>query len=40
MAKRNLNCMPRRGSDSDSLIFFDEPVSVGATRLKATSAIG
>ena len=31
--------MPKRGSDADSRIFFDELVSVGISRLKATGAI-
>jgi hypothetical protein len=31
--------MPKRGSDSDNRIFFDELVSVSASRLKATGAI-
>jgi hypothetical protein len=31
--------MPKRGSDADSRIFFDELVSVGVSRLKATGAI-
>jgi hypothetical protein len=31
--------MPKRGSDADSRIFFDELVSVGISRLKATDAI-
>ena len=31
--------MPKRGSDADSRIFFDELVSVAASRLKATGAI-
>ena len=31
--------MPKRGSDADSRIFFDELVSVAAPRLKATGAI-
>jgi hypothetical protein len=31
--------MPKRGSDADNRIFFDELVSVGVSRLKATGAI-
>src|SRR5580704_19480019 len=31
--------MPKRGNDADSRIFFDELVSVGVSRLKATGAI-
>jgi hypothetical protein len=31
--------MPKRGSDADSRIFFDELVSLAASRLKATGAI-
>jgi len=31
--------MPKRGSDADGRVFFDELVSVGASRLKATGAI-
>ena len=31
--------MPKRGSDADSRIFFDELVSVGVSRLKATGVI-
>jgi hypothetical protein len=31
--------MPKRGSDADHRIFFDELVSVGVSRLKATGAI-
>ena len=37
--KRNLNFMPKRGSDADNRNFFDELVSVAASRLKATGAI-
>ena len=37
--KRNLKPMPKRGSDADSRIFFDELVSLSASRLKATGAI-
>jgi hypothetical protein len=32
--------MPKRGSDADNRIFFDELVSVAASRLRATGAIG
>jgi hypothetical protein len=31
--------MPKRGNDADSRIFFDELVSVGVSRLKATGVI-
>jgi hypothetical protein len=31
--------MPKRGSDADNRIFFDEFVSIAASRLKATGAI-
>jgi hypothetical protein len=31
--------MPKRGIDADSRIFFDELVSVGVSRLKATGAM-
>jgi hypothetical protein len=31
--------MPKRGSDADNRIFFDELVSVAASRLKATGVI-
>jgi hypothetical protein len=31
--------MPKRGSDADSRIFFDQLVSLAASRLKATGAI-
>ena len=31
--------MPKRGSDADSRIFFDELVSLGVSRLRATGAI-
>src|ERR1700722_15202166 len=31
--------MPKRGSDADSRIFFDELVSLSASRLRATGAI-
>jgi hypothetical protein len=32
--------MPKRGSDADDRIFFDELVSVSVSRLRATGAIG
>jgi hypothetical protein len=32
--------MPKRGSDADTRIFFDELVNVGVSRLKATGLIG
>ena len=38
-ARRSLKFMPKRGSDADSRIFFDELVSLDASRLKATGAI-
>jgi hypothetical protein len=31
--------MPKRGSDADRRVFFDQLVSVGVSRLKATGAI-
>jgi hypothetical protein len=31
--------MPKRGSDADSRIFFDQLVSLGVSRLRATGAI-
>ena len=31
--------MPKRGSDADHRIFFDQLVSVGVSRLRATGAI-
>jgi len=31
--------MPKRGTDADSRIFFDELVSIGVSRLRATGAI-
>jgi hypothetical protein len=31
--------MPKRGSDADSRVFFDQLVSVGVSRLRATGAI-
>ena len=38
-ARRSLKFMPKRGSDADNRIFFDELVSVAASRLRATGAI-
>ena len=38
-ARRSLKVMPKRGIDADNRIFFDELVSVGVSRLKATDAI-
>ena len=38
-ARRSLKFMPKRGSDADSRIFFDQLVSVAASRLKATGVI-
>ena len=35
----SLKFMPKRRSDADGRIFFDELVSVGVSRLKATGAI-
>jgi hypothetical protein len=37
--KRNLKPMPKRAGDADSRIFFDELVSLSASRLRATGAI-
>jgi hypothetical protein len=31
--------MPKRGTDADNRIFFDELVSIAASRLKATGVI-
>ena len=31
--------MPKRGSDADRRVFFDQLVSVGVSRLRATGAI-
>jgi len=31
--------MPKRGSDADTRVFFDQLVSVGVSRLKATGLI-
>jgi hypothetical protein len=38
-AKRSLKFMPKRGSDADSRIFFDQLASIGVSRLRATGAI-
>ena len=38
-AKGSLKLMPKRGSDADTRIFFDQLVSVGVSRLRATGAI-
>jgi hypothetical protein len=38
-ANRSLKLMPKRGRDADSRIFFDQLVSVGVSRLRATGAI-
>ena len=38
-ARRSLKFMPKRGTDADSRIFFDELVSLDAARLKAAGAI-
>jgi hypothetical protein len=35
----NLKPMPKRASDADSRIFFDELVCLSASRLRATGAI-
>ena len=37
--KRSLTLMPKRGTGADSRIFFDELVSLGVSRLRATGAI-
>jgi hypothetical protein len=37
--ERSLKVMPKRGNDADSRIFFDELVSVGVSRLKATGVV-
>ena len=37
--KRSPKFMPKRGSDADNRIFFDELVSLGVSRLRATGAI-
>jgi len=31
--------MPKRGNDADSRVFFDELVSLGVSRLRATGTI-
>ena len=38
-ARRSFKFMPKRGSDADNRIFFDQLVSLAASRLKATGAI-
>ena len=38
-ARRSLKFMPKRGSDADSRIFFDQLVTLAASRLKAMGAI-
>ena len=38
-ARRTLKFMPKRRSDADGRIFFDQLVSLAASRLKATGAI-
>jgi hypothetical protein len=38
-ARRSLKFKPKRGSDTDHRIFFDELVSLAASRLKATGVI-
>jgi hypothetical protein len=37
--RRSLEFMPKRGTDADNRIFFDQLVSLAASRLKATGAI-
>ena len=37
--RRSLKLMPKRAIDADNRIFFDELVSIGISRLKATDAI-
>jgi hypothetical protein len=37
--EHSLKFMPKRGSEADNRIFFDELVSLAASRLKATGAI-
>ena len=37
--RRNLKRMPKRGSDADRRVFFDELLSLTASRLKASGAI-
>ena len=39
VTRHNLKLMPKRGSDADRRIFFDELLSLTASRLKATGAI-
>src|SRR6202020_2828605 len=36
---RSVAFMPKRGSDADNRLFFDEFVSIAASRLRATGAI-
>jgi hypothetical protein len=38
-ARLSFKFMPKRGSDADSRIFFDQLVSLGVSRLRATGAI-
>ena len=38
-ARRSLKFMPKRGSDADNRICFDQLASLAASRLKATGAI-
>ena len=38
-AKRSLKFMPKRGTDADHRIFFDQLVSLAVSRLSATGAI-
>ena len=38
-ARRSLKFMPKRGSEADHRIFFDELASLAVSRLKATGAI-
>ena len=38
-ARRSLKVMPKRGSDADGRVFFDQLVSLAASRLKATGVI-
>jgi hypothetical protein len=37
--KHSPKLMPKRGTDADGRVFFDELVGVGVSRLKATGAI-
>jgi hypothetical protein len=39
MAEGKLKSMPKRGSDADRRIFFDELLGLTASRLRATGAI-